>query len=249
MSTLIVANWKMNPMTVSQAEKLFSTVDIGISAVKDVQVVLCPPFVYLDGITPNSVQLGAQDCSWKDKGSFTGEVSPVMLKGLGCSYVILGHSERKRELGETLQVINKKVLTALRVGLRPIVCVGESSQVSSGRRVLARQLRAILRDVPSTKVSNVIVAYEPEWAISSDPSSKAASPDLVRSSIESIRNVLKQEVGEKKASSVPVLYGGSTDSSNIRSYLEGGGANGALVGSAALKGSEFIKLVKKASLE
>lgn len=144
MKTIIVANWKMNPSTLQEAEALYQAVQ----GSDKVDVVVCPPFVYLSALK-GEVAIGAQNCFWEEKGAHTGEVSPSMLKEMGCSYVILGHSERKKYLGETEDMVQKKVTAALAVGLKAILCVGEDEETP-------------------TDMDNLIVVYEPEWAISSE---------------------------------------------------------------------------------
>jgi len=212
MKTIIVANWKMNPATLKEAQELYGAT---FSSDK-VEVVVCPPFVYLSALK-DGVATGGQDCSWEEKGAHTGEISPSMLKSIGCSYVILGHSERKKHLGETEEMVQKKVQAALAAGLKVVLCVGEDEETPQD-------------------MDNLIVVYEPEWAISSG-GGEAADPKLVASRIEKMRETLR---------TTPILYGGSTNSENIKSFIDAG-AQGALVGSASLDAAEFAALVKKAA--
>ena len=219
-NTIIVANWKMNPGNMAEAQELFDTVGKGVAGINGVEVVLCPPFTYLSSLKSQwaNVALGAQDCFWEDQGAFTGEVSPRMLKELGCSYVILGHSERAKYLGETEEMVQKKVAASLAAGLKVVLCVGESEATPS--------------DMPG-----LIVVYEPEWAISTEGSG-AADTKVVAARVAEMRGTLKTS---------PILYGGSVNSSNIAMFMEHGGAQGALVGSSSLDAKEFIQLVKNAA--
>ena len=160
MKPLIVANWKMNPPTLKEAKLLFNSVKKGLKNIKNAKVVICPPFVYLPELqtTNYKLHLGAQDCFWRKKGAFTGEISPLMLKNLGCEYTIVGHSER-RALGETDEMINKKIKAALSMGLKPILCIGETfEERKKGKtlKVLKNQIQITLQhsNIPTFKHSN-----------------------------------------------------------------------------------------------
>lgn len=249
---LIVANWKMNPQSLKEAQELFDSVARGVKGVDDREVVICPPFVYLSDVKGqmSGVQLGAQDCFFEQKGAFTGEISPLMLKDIGCEYVILGHSERKNYLGETYEMINKKVKTALRSGLIPVVCIGEKERQGSNenRGELEQQMRQALRGVKEKESKNLVLCYEPEWAISSNPGragkgAAAAIPKDCAQAISYMRTIAKELFRDVD---IPILYGGSTNSKNIGSFIQSG-AQGALVGSASLDAQEFIQLVKNAT--
>lgn len=227
--TIIIANWKMNPGSSPEAWDLAEAVKKGVADVKGVQVVLCPPFVFVPQILPSeSVEIGGQDCFWEERGAFTGEVSPSMLKNLGCSYVILGHSERKSNLGETLEMVNKKLRAALAAGLTPVVCVGEH---------IEQELKEILKDLNENDLKRSVLVYEPEWAISTSPNAKPDTPEHAQKAIAQIKKIAGFDI--------PVLYGGSTNSKNIKGFIESG-AQGALVGSASLDAKEFIQLVRNA---
>ncbi|HEY4509776.1 MAG TPA: triose-phosphate isomerase [Candidatus Paceibacterota bacterium] len=232
---LIVANWKMNPKTGAEAQELFDAIGKGVSEIDGAEVVICPPFIYLSQLETKNYELktGAQNCFWENQGAFTGEVSPTMLKNLGCSYVILGHSERKSNLGETLEMVSKKVRAALAAGLIPVVCIGEKFE---------QEMSAVLKDITLGQTSKLILVYEPEWAISTNKGATAATPEDCGQAIESMRKIAKKMFG---AIQIPILYGGSTNSKNIRGFIESG-AQGALVGSASLDAQEFIQLVKNA---
>lgn len=236
---LIVANWKMNPKTSKDARDLAEAVKRGVAGVRGAKVVLCPPFIYLSALIESAsasaqgfggLAFGSQDCFWEDQGAFTGEVSPSMLRGLGCSYVILGHSERKSNLGETLEMVNRKVKAALAAGLIPVVCIGEHIKL---------ELQKVLKDLNNKDRKRSVLVYEPEWAISTAPHAKPDTPEHAKRAIAQIRKIA--------GSDIPVLYGGSTSSKNIKGFIESG-AQGALVGSASLDAKEFVRLVKSASI-
>lgn len=206
MKPIIVANWKMNPQTLKEARILFNRV-------KNSGAVICPPFVYLSALKAN----GAQDCFWEEKGAFTGEISPSMLKNLGVEYVILGHSEKRKHLGETDKMIEKKLRAALNAGLKPIFCIDKVSQLP--------------RDVEG----DFIVAYEPLFAIGTG---KPCPPERAKKMMIAIKKFLGK--------SVLVLYGGSVNSQNARDYIKKAGFNGLLVGGASLNPREFIDIIKNA---
>jgi len=205
MKPLIVANWKMNPSSLAEAKKLFK-------AVKNTKAIICPPFVYLSALRV----AGAQDCFWEDSGAYTGEVSPLMLKNMGVEYVIIGHSERRKYFKETNEIIEKKLKAALKIGLKPILCIDKISQI------------------PPDIKRNLIIAYEPLFAIGTG---KACSPERAKK----MRLAIRKVVGSK----TPILYGGSVNSQNARGYLAQAGFQGLLVGGASLKPKEFIDIIKK----
>jgi len=238
MKNLIVANWKSNPTTVKEAKGIFKGIKVGIKKF-DSEVVVCPPFVYLPLL--KGLALGAQDCFYEDKGAFTGKVSAPMLKELGVEYVILGHSEI-RKIGETDEVINKKIKKALEAGLKIIFCVGETAEErDAGKKneVLERQIKQGLAGID--RLEGVNIAYEPVWAIGTGNN---CSVEETGSSIEFIKkeSALSGAEGQK----VRVLYGGSVKSENSGAYIKEAGANGLLVGGASLNAEEFSKIVKSA---
>lgn len=234
MRPLIVANWKMNPLNSKEAFDLAGTVARGLEEV-EADAVLCPPFVYVPQLLPSSnVFIGAQDCFWEQEGSYTGQVSSQMLKNLGCSHVILGHSERKK-LGETPEMVARKVRAVLDVALIPVVCIGENTE---------REMNSILKDIKGTDVPKIVFVYEPEGAISTEPHAKPASGEQLERALAVMRDVLGRKAGKEKTS---ILYGGSVSSKNIRAFMQLG-VQGALVGAASLDAQEFVQLVKNAVL-
>ena len=249
---LIVANWKMNPNSRKDTEKLFDAVERGVRGVKNTEVVICPPFVYLSCFkfhVSGFMKLGAQNCFYEETGAYTGEVSPIMLKDIGCEYVIVGHSERKKYFGENNEIINKKVKSSLGAGLKIILCIGEDARDSFDSRgrwtheldiKIKEQLIGALRDVKKTKLANVVVVYEPVWAIGTG---SPATPDDILSAKIFVRKILSDLYTRKEADKVRVLYGGSTNKKNAADFIREGQADGLLVGGASLDEEEFVAMI------
>lgn len=250
MRPLIVANWKMNPATREEARRLAALIRQGLSAVRGVEVVLAPPFPFLADVKLSCrglIRLGAQDAFWETKGPYTGEVSPPMLKRLGVSHVILGHSERRGLLGETDEMVNRKVRSALSSGLRPIIAVGETERET--REVvpptIATELARSLAGIPRRSLERAIIAYEPVWAISTSRAGRPGTPDHATRRAIYIRKLLVKLLGGRVANTVRILYGGSVTAKNAAHYLSRDirGMEGLLVGSASLNPGEFTKIV------
>lgn len=241
---LIAGNWKMNT-TLQEGMVLATTLQQLLEGVTGVEVVVCPPFVSVAAVAAamrgSPLRVGAQNMHYADKGAFTGEVSAAMLRDL-CQYVILGHSERRRDFGETDEVVNRKVLKALEAGLRPILCVGESlEQRQRGQfaTVVMRSLMACLDGVETP--DGLVVAYEPVWAIGTG---MAATGEQAQVMAGLIRQVLSQRFGEGGAASVPVVYGGSVTPANIQEFVSQPDIDGALVGGASLDAKQFAEIVR-----
>ncbi|MCK4860268.1 MAG: triose-phosphate isomerase [Candidatus Omnitrophica bacterium] len=256
MKTFIIANWKCNPVFSAEAERLFNTVEKGMKRMsasrrnENVEVVICSPFVYLWKLSSSKfeslalkLRLGAQDCHWEQEGAFTGEVSPIMLKNLGCDYVIVGHSERRKHFSEINEMVNKKLLAAFKVRLKPILCIGEKDGEEMSL-VVKNQLVESLKDITRTQMRNLIIAYEPIWAIGSGNPCK---PDDAMKAALFIRKTLSELYNRKLAEEIPILYGGSVNSKIAVDYIKGAGMNGLLIGGASLDGTEFVKIVKQAN--
>ena len=225
MKPLIVANWKMNPQNLQGAKLLFDSVANGIKNLKNVEIVICPPFLYILNLKSQilNLKLGAQDCFWEEKGAFTGEVSPKMLKDLGrCDYVILGHSERRKYLKETDEMINKKIKAALKSDLTPILCIENISQLKKRTKDLLRK-----------EQKKLIIAYEPVFAIGTG---KPCTPEKAKEMKTAIKKIIDKDI--------PIIYGGSVNSQNVTDYIKMAGFQGLLVGGASLNPAEFIKVVK-----
>ncbi len=247
MKPLIVANWKMNPTNQKEAGRLFNSLKRGLKNVSKAEVVICPPFVYLGGlkIKDLSFKLGAQNCSWQEKGAFTGEISPHMLKDLGMKYVIVGHSERRKIFQESDQMAAEKLKAVLKLNLIPILCIGETGeQRKEGEtfKVLEKEIKNGLKGILKSQIGKVVVAYEPIWAIGTK--NPCSSDDALTVTLF-IRKVISQIFGKKAGKNIKILYGGSANSQNSRDYLKEEGINGLLVGGASLNPKEFLKIIKQ----
>lgn len=256
MKQLIIANWKMNPVTLKQAEHLFDSIIKEIKGFSQAEIVICPPFVYLGKLVTSllshkkKVVFGGQDCFYQEKGAYTGEISPLMLKNLGCQYVIVGHSERKKYFQETDEIVNKKLKLVLKNRLKPILCVGEQVRDafnSQGRPVnemslvVGEQLEKALNGISSSRIIDIAIAYEPIWAIGTGI--PCLSDDAMKAALF-IRKILTKLYSRFTADKISILYGGSVASYNVVDYIKGAGMNGVLVGGASLNASEFVKIIK-----
>lgn len=249
---LIAANWKMN-LGPEEGLALFREVRRRVQGVREVEVVVCPPFVTLPALAAAqssygaTVMLGAQDCHWEAKGAYTGDVSAAMLRGL-CEWVIIGHSERREYHGETDALVHKKLHAALDAGLRPILCVGEGQEAREAGEtaaVIRRQLVEGLADLPAGLVrERVVVAYEPVWAIGSGQAASPVEANRVAGLV--VRGALAEHYDEGVARAVRVLYGGSVSPANIAGFLMQPEVDGALVGGASLEAASFAALVRAA---
>ncbi|MBI3305820.1 triose-phosphate isomerase [Candidatus Nomurabacteria bacterium] len=243
---IIIANWKMNPLTSKEAEKLFQHIIKSVSLVKRTAIVICPPSLYLAKLRKFSrkILLGAQDAFWGEGGPFTGEISGEMVYNIGGRYVILGHSER-RAGGETNGEVNKKIKASLTAGLRPILCVGETmrdanhSYFNSVKNQLAECLDGVKKDL----IHKVVIAYEPVWAISSTPNRHDATPaDSLEMTIF-IRKIISDKFGAE-ASKIRIVYGGSVSEKDAGDFFKNGGVDGLLAGKASLDAKKFIEIIK-----
>jgi len=238
----VAGNWKMNK-TVAEARDLVPKLSVQLREVANVEKVLCPPFISLFAISSllegSDIGLGAQNMHWEEKGAFTGEVAPGMVKEF-CNYVIIGHSERRAYFGETDENVNRKLRAALKFDLTPIVCVGETlDQYESGRtsEVVRRQISLGLADTDSVNARGIVVAYEPVWAIGTG---KVAQPEQVAEAHAHIKNVLRN----LQLDSVKVLYGGSVKADNCDKLIQLPGVDGFLVGGASLEVDSFLPIAR-----
>ena len=243
----IAGNWKMNT-TVSEAAELVKEMRQGLDAIAGVEKAVCPPFISLEAVREiiegSSIKLGAQNLHFEEKGAYTGEISSLMLADT-CEFVIIGHSERRQYFGETGEVVNKKIRAALRVGLKPILCVGEKLEENEAGRtekVIVEQLRSALSGRGA--VDDLISAYEPIWAIGTG---RAATSKQANETISFIRDNVAKLYDEDIAQRTRILYGGSVNAANAAEFLSQPEIDGALVGGASLKASEFISIVEQAS--
>ena len=248
MKTYIVGNWKLN-FSVGEASIYLHKLLKALPNYRDVEVVVAPSTLALQPLSlqidRHKMKLAAQNAFYRDYGAFTGEISFSQLRGL-VDYAIVGHSERRYIFGENDKMIQKKVAAAVRNKITPIVCIGETeSERAFGetRDVIRDQLMGGLSEVGDDGISKVMVAYEPVWAISSTKAAKLASPDEIAEAVKLIREILTEMYGAKVAEKVPVLFGGSVNSSNAGAYLTVPGVNGLLVGGASLILSEFVDII------
>jgi triosephosphate isomerase len=245
---IIVGNWKMSPLSLKEARELFAGIKKTAQKLRNTDAVVCPPFVYIgelaSRVSGKRLAVGAQDSFWKEEGAYTGEVSPLMLKSLNAKYVILGHSER-RALGETDDDVSKKASAALAAGLTPIVCVGERTRDDHGEYLkrIEEQLRGSLARIQKKMLEQIIIAYEPVWAIGAHALRPASPEDVLEVSIL-IKKVLANMFDRESSQSVPILYGGSVDEKNCGSFMIEGGADGLLVGRASLSAKQFSEVLK-----
>lgn len=237
----------MNPKTGREAISLAVAVSKGVKNFsRKVDVVLAPPFSFVSLVASrSSLKLGAQDVFRIDQGAYTGEVSASQLKSLGTQFVIVGHSER-RALGETNEMIHQKVLAVLKAGLRPILCVGEieRKKEEAFSPLVREELHTALHGIKKSLLRNVIIAYEPVWAISTNRAAHADNPKNVFEMTILIRRELYRMAGKKIATQIPILYGGSVDDKNATAFICEGKADGFLVGGASLHPRTFVGIVK-----
>jgi triosephosphate isomerase len=242
---MIAGNWKMNT-TVREAIELVGKMRFELDRIDNVEKVICPPFISLAAIKEiikgSTIKLGAQDLHYEEKGAFTGEISPQMVADL-CEYVIVGHSERRQYFSETIDIVDKKVQAAIKVGLKPILCIGETlkeNKAGKTEELLIKQLSS-----PSARLylfGGMVIAYEPIWAIGTGC---PATGEQANKTICFIRNYIAREKGKGVAQDVRILYGGSVTAKNIAEFIKQPEIDGALVGGASLKASEFLSIVKQ----
>ncbi|HSG45397.1 MAG TPA: triose-phosphate isomerase [Anaerolineales bacterium] len=247
---IVAGNWKMNK-TVPEASNLVEELLLELKAIEGVEKVICPPFTALPFVAvlvaDTGIGLGAQDMHWEEKGAFTGELAPNMIKEF-CEYVIIGHSERRAYFGETDETVNKKLRAALDNDITPIVCVGETLDEYESNRteeVVRRQINLGFADIDPVIASRIIVAYEPVWAIGTGKASSAENANNVHKQV--IRPALTELFGEENAQAMRIQYGGSVKAANASEFFSQSDIDGALVGGASLKAEEFIAIVKAAA--
>ena len=247
---IIAGNWKMNG-TIASGSILIEAFN---SVLQDMElscdVVVCPPFTAIERAVAltrdTAIEVGAQTMDYHDAGAFTGEISPLMLTEVGVNYVIIGHSERREYYGETDETVNAKIKSAFHHNLTPIVCVGESlEQRESGHTLdwITSQLKGALVDVPKEQVSQLIIAYEPIWAIGTG---KTATADQAEEVCKEIRDYIRSLYDDETADDVRIQYGGSVKPNNIKEYMAQSDIDGALVGGASLKVEDFVQLLEGA---
>ncbi|MBP5627236.1 triose-phosphate isomerase [bacterium] len=244
---VIAGNWKMNK-TVAEAVALASEIKEKVAGVENVKIIVCPVFTAVKSVADilkgSNVKVGAQDMYWETSGAFTGEVSGEMLKEAGAEYVIIGHSERRQYFGETNETVNKKLKKAHSIGLKPIVCIGETladRESGATEAVVEKQVREGFVGLTAEEMKGTIVAYEPVWAIGTGKTATAEQAEAVHAFV---RNLISQIWDKETADAVVIQYGGSMKPENVASLLAQPDIDGGLIGGAALKADSFEKLVK-----
>lgn len=243
----IAGNWKMNP-GVSEGVDLVRELKKSLSDLKDGEIVLIPPFTHLclvkKEIEGTEIKLGAQNMHWEEKGAFTGEISPLMLKEIGCSYVIIGHSERRKYYGENDEIVSIKAKSALIHGLNPIICIGETLEEREKGvtfEIIEKQLKSSIQEFNEEEVLKSVIAYEPVWAIGTG---RNATPEQAEEAHSFIRDIIGGIFGIEKANYAIIIYGGSVTMENSYSLLKMKDVDGFLVGGASLKGNSFKGIVE-----
>jgi triosephosphate isomerase (TIM) len=243
---LLVGNWKMNPARLEDAKRVFAAYRKVGAKLSHTTIIACPPFIYvpLVALSKSSTRVfaGAQDVFYENEGAFTGEISAKMLRDLGVSYVIIGHSER-RKMGETDEIVSKKAIAALSVGLQVIICCGEAVHDAEGAYLafLKEQVKNSLANIPKSAASKILIAYEPIWAIGA---AEAMKPEQIRETALFIKKVAADLFGHDAALDLPVLYGGSVNWRNAGDIIRIGGVQGLLVGRESVNVLGFVELAK-----
>jgi len=245
---LVAGNWKMNK-TIGEAVELVGAVKDATANVDDVDILVCPTFTALQAVAAqvkdSNIALGAQNMYWEEKGAFTGEISPVMLKDVGCRYVILGHSERRGHFGETDETVNLKCKKALKEQLTPIVCVGEKLEQREAKQtdaVVTTQIEQSLAGL-GEQLADVVVAYEPVWAIGTG---KTATPEQAQEVHVLIRALVRKLANDAIGDGIRILYGGSVKPDNAEDLFSQADIDGGLIGGAALQAEPFLKIIEAA---
>jgi len=244
---ILAGNWKMFK-TVQEAEALVKDLILELPDLSDLDVVLCPPFTALykvaELLSNTHIRVGAQDMHWEKEGAFTGEISATMLRNVYCRYVVIGHSERRQYFGETNANVNRKARAALAASLRPIICVGETleqREKSDYKAIVATQVRECLHDIAASHANEIVIAYEPVWAIGTGRNATPAEAQEVQAHI---RTILAEVFSPKRAAKVRIQYGGSVKPENVAEILKQPDVDGALVGGASLDARGFAEIVK-----
>jgi len=244
---MIAGNWKLNK-TIAEARELSGDLAKCLAKFEDVEIVIAPVFTALSAVAETikgtPIKLAAQNCYPEETGAFTGEVSPLMLKDAGCQYIIIGHSERRQLLDESDAFINQKIIKTLEAGLKPILCIGETLQERENgdmMDVLATQIKGGLANLSATHMADLVIAYEPVWAIGTG---QTATDEQAQEAHSFIRGLLQGMFTKEVAFATRILYGGSVKPSNVDGLMAQDDIDGALVGGASLKAEDFIRLVR-----
>jgi triosephosphate isomerase (TIM) len=247
---IIAGNWKMYK-TIAEAIELVNGLKRDLSEIEDIDIVVVPPYTALseisDMIAGSNIELGGQDVYWENEGAFTGEISPAMLKDAGAKYVVIGHSERRMYFHETNETVNKKVKASLNAGLLPIMCVGEKLEEREKNltfKVVKAHVEEGLKGLSKEEALNVIIAYEPVWAIGTG---KTATPEQAEEVHSYIRKLLRDMYDGDTAEEIRIQYGGSVKPENIKALINQKNIDGALVGGASLKVEQFVPIVRESA--
>jgi len=246
MKKMIIANWKMNPQSLEEAKGIFGEIKKAAAKLKKTQTVICPPFVYISNLKSqiSNLSLGSQDLFWKEKGSYTGEISAEMLKSVGVKYVIIGHSERREYFGETNDTVNKKIKAAMKAGLTVIFCVGEKDREPGVfLKYIKDEIEEGLKGVQRVFLKKLIIAYEPIWAIGKKGPAADSPEDVLQMSIY-IKKILLPIAGAELMQKIPILYGGSVNPKNAEGFLRDAGVQGLLIGHESLVSKHFGEILK-----
>jgi triosephosphate isomerase len=249
MKKIIVGNLKMNILSQAERETYLGAFkkELAGKKINNAEIVLCPPAIHLESfgkVLGKKVALGGQNCFWEEKGSYTGEISPVMLKNFGSEYVIIGHSERRKYFFENDQSINQKVLASLKNGLSPIICVGETKEErQSGETmyVITRQVKEAFAGVAPGKLEKIVVAYEPIWSVGSD--SIPTSNEIMEAKVL-IQKILSRNFSQNMIQKMRIIYGGSVSVKTVAQSCIESGMEGALIGRESLAPREFLKIAR-----
>ncbi len=247
---IIGGNWKMNRGSPSSAITMLRVLKRLVKNIHNVEIVIAPPFTALFSVIQylkkTNIRVGAQNVYFEDSGAFTGEISPKFLKEIGCEYVILGHSERRDIFLEPDEVINKKIKKSLSYGLRPIVCIGEhleDREAGNTERVIEKQLEFTFKDLNKKDMMNIVIAYEPIWAIGTG---KTATPEQAEEIHRFIRNYLEEKYDNDLETDIRIQYGGSINPSNAEALFQKENIDGGLVGGASLEAGSLYEIIKSA---
>lgn len=231
-----------------EALELANSVSTGIQTNSDTTIIIAPPFPFIksvkDLVEGSPIKISAQNCASEDKGAYTGEVSAQMLKSVGAEYVIIGHSERRIYFNETSEILKKKLKESLRAGLKPIFCIGEKLEERENKKhfvIIENQLKEVLEDFTEEEILDLIIAYEPVWAIGTG---KTANNDQIDEMHGFIRSFFEKKLGEKISKRIPILYGGSCNEKNAKEIFSCPDVDGGLVGGASLKAESFLQIIK-----
>lgn len=244
---LVAGNWKLNK-NIQESMDLVNSLKSKVNEISERDILVCPTYVSLfpvsESIKNTNIKLGAQNLFWEDNGAYTGEISGSMLKSAGCEFVIIGHSERRQYFNETEDTVNKRVKAALGCGLKPIICVGETleqREQNITEKVVKTQIKGAFTDITDTDCDNIVIAYEPVWAIGTG---KTATPDDANNVHQFIRNLIKELYSDDVADKMIILYGGSVKPENAEDLFAQEHIDGGLVGGASLKADVFSQIIK-----